>query len=146
MTQRCRAQASTFGNISPVNEGLTVAQQKISRNPFQFVPVRNEVTNEKHRNPPKQPIQAETPWYLGRYESAQFLYRSNHRHEKFQPYRPVRYRINSLDMYLIKWLTTNTQQNDYFHFSPKELMKPKNMKFQVQRIYVSTCKISVYAQ
>ena len=53
---------------------------------------------------------------------------------------------NNFNMYLIKWLTANTQQNDHFHFSPKELMKPKNIKFQVQRIYVSTCKISVYAQ
>ena len=53
---------------------------------------------------------------------------------------------NNFNMYLIKWLTANTQQNDHFHFSPKELMKPKDTKFQVQRIYVSTCKISVYAQ
>ena len=52
---------------------------------------------------------------------------------------------NNFNMYLIKWLTANTQYNDHFHFSPKELMKPKNTKFQVQWIYVSTCKISIYA-
>ena len=55
-------------------------------------------------------------------------------------------RYNNFNMYLIKWLMANTQQNDHFHFSPIELMKPKNIKFQVQQIYVSTCKISVYAQ
>ena len=52
---------------------------------------------------------------------------------------------NNFNMYLIKWLTANTQYNGHFHFWPKELMKPKNTKFQVQRIYVSTCKISVHA-
>ena len=37
-------------------------------------------------------------------------------------------------MYLIKWLTTNTQQNNHYHFS-----------FRFNEIYVSKCKISVYA-
>lgn len=38
-------------------------------------------------------------------------------------------------MYLIKWLTTNTQQNNRYHFS-----------FKFNEIYVSKCKISVYAR
>ena len=70
-----------------------------------------KISPEKHWNPPKWLKQVETHRYLRRYESTQFLYRSRHQHEKFRPYRPVRYGTNILT-FIIKECAEGCKMND----------------------------------